>query len=66
MFGRLSLSVVGLLAGIALATFIPALPQWLRTIAALHSISAEQNREPSFEENRERTEPRDEQQARSG
>jgi cobalt-zinc-cadmium efflux system membrane fusion protein len=62
MFGRLPLSIIALLAGIALASFIPGLPQWVRTIATFHSISAEQSREPSSEENRERAEPRDEQQ----
>jgi hypothetical protein len=38
MFGRLSLSIVALFAGIALASFFPALSQWLRTITTFPSM----------------------------
>ena len=44
MFGRWSLSVAALFAGIALATFVPAVPQLVRMMATLHSLSASQNR----------------------
>jgi len=50
MFGRLSLSIVALLAGIALASFIPALSQWVRTIATFPTMSAEKGLESASEE----------------
>src|SRR5882672_5992172 len=62
MFGRLSLSIVALIVGIALASFIPALSQWVRTIATFPSVSAEKNLESASEERKGRGEPREEQQ----
>jgi cobalt-zinc-cadmium efflux system membrane fusion protein len=62
MFGRLSLSIVALLAGIALASFIPALSQWVRTIATYPTMSAEKGLESASEEGKRSAEPRDEQQ----
>lgn len=50
MFGRLSLSIIALVAGIALTSFIPALSQWVRTIASFPSMSAETAPESASEE----------------
>ena len=58
----MSLSIVALLAGIALASFIPALSQWVRSIATFPTMSAEKGLEPASEEGKGSAEPRDEQQ----
>jgi len=62
MFGRLSLLIVALLAGIALASFIPALSQWVRAIATFPSMSAEKGLESGSEDRKGSAEPHDEQQ----
>jgi membrane fusion protein, heavy metal efflux system len=62
MFGRLGLPIIALLAGIALASFIPALSQWVRTIAPFPSMSAEKSLEPISEGHKPSAEPHDEQQ----
>jgi cobalt-zinc-cadmium efflux system membrane fusion protein len=62
MISRLSLSMVALLAGVALASFIPALSQWARTIVAFSSALAPKNPEATSDESKSGTEARDEQQ----
>jgi cobalt-zinc-cadmium efflux system membrane fusion protein len=62
MLSRLSLSIVALLTGIALASFFPALSQWARTVVAFSSPSAPKSPQPEADERKPGSEARDDQQ----
>jgi cobalt-zinc-cadmium efflux system membrane fusion protein len=62
MISRLSVSVAAMITGIALASFIPALSQRVRTVVAFSSASAPNGQELSSAERKPGTEPNDDQQ----